>query len=158
MRMFKTMERMSQLKQRKSEMSFPLLGRFRKITGLCRLPALVAGLLLGLGAPALAETVQLNFEAIIVEIFDPLGFAPPTWMEGDTIRGCYNYEWGAVDDDPDPEIGLYEWTTPPSGIVINHNGYEYRTDPDNVDVSLELTDSQSHDQYIFLRHDFAIDR
>lgn len=63
------------------------------------------------------------------------------WI-GDTLRGYFTYELGAVDGDPNPARGFYQYGTPPNTMVVYANGgWVFRSDETNVSIQFTVKDS-----------------
>lgn len=85
----------------------------------CRVPASKAGLVI------IGITVELT------EVHD-LGPLEGKINIGDIMTGVYIYESSTPDSDPDPEIGYYQYDTPPYGITLTVGGFVFMTNPDKV--------------------------
>lgn len=107
------------------------------------LPPLVGALLL----LALAQTTQaqpvvrVNFDAVIVDLFDPQTFAPPAIDEGDTISGYFQYILGAPDTCVAADTGCYRYLALPAGLWMEVEGHTFETDSTAVDIRATVYDS-----------------
>lgn len=59
---------------------------------------------------------------------------------GDIITGTYTYDLLTPDSEPLAYAGLYEHDNAPAGISLSVGGFDFRTDPDNVDFVVAILD------------------
>jgi hypothetical protein len=104
------------------------------------LAILAAGHHTASGAPP--ATVHAGFRAVITGKYDPALYVPDEIEVGDTLTGYYAYEMGAIDSHPSPHAGVYQYTAPPNLIaVFADDGWVFRTDDTNVEITVAVTDS-----------------
>jgi len=73
----------------------------------------------------------------------------------DTITGTYTYDTSASDSElSDPSVGDYWFYSTPCGASFTVNGFNFRTDPDNVLFSVGVVNNESAlgDVYDFCSH------
>jgi hypothetical protein len=95
-----------------------------------------------LSRPAQCETVVVGFEGTVIYLDDAYCSCMPEDINlGDTMRGYYVYELGAVDTDPSPNMGRYRYSTAPNRFVVYVEDYVFRSAPGAVDMDIQLRDS-----------------
>lgn len=85
-----------------------------------------------------AYPITVEIQARITSIYDTNGYLSGAIGLGDIIRGTYNYETDLPDSNILPDVGDYWHTTSPYGFQLSSNGYSFRTDPDNVEMIMEM--------------------
>jgi hypothetical protein len=60
---------------------------------------------------------------------------------GSPVTGYYVYDLTALDTDPDPAVGLYEYDSLPSEMVLIVGDHEYRSDPVSPEFYVTVHDS-----------------
>ena len=92
-----------------------------------------------------ATLITIEIEAVVdsvEDLGDGAGYLEGNIEVGDIITGSYTYESTMPDSDPSsPSIGRYEHHTPPCGIFLSVGGFEFRTDPANVDFLVEVANN-----------------
>lgn len=59
-------------------------------------------------------------------------------LVGDSVSGVFRYDLETEDSNPSPYVGLYMHRKPPAGISVEINGFDFRTDPEDVDFRVEV--------------------
>lgn len=103
--------------------------------------------------PAIAQAtlITIEIEGVVDFVDDPYGYLEGQVNPGDTITGFYIYESTTPDSEPLPTLGRYEHSTPPHGIFISLGGFDFETDPANVDFLVEVADNYSSTDNYLLR-------
>ena len=84
-----------------------------------------------------ARLITVEFTAEVTEVYDNI-FEEEVNI-GDIITGTYTYDISMPDMYPERTTeALYEFTSPPSGIVIQIGGFTIQTDPNNVEFTIEI--------------------
>jgi len=90
-----------------------------------------------------------EFRAVVTDLSDFYGLLDRAISVGDTIEGFYSYDPSTPDADANPAVGDYEHFVSPYGIEVDAGGFQFRTDPANVDFLVELAnDVSSTDSYL----------
>jgi hypothetical protein len=102
--------------------------------------------------PARAMLITIEITAEVDSVDDAYGHLEGNINVGDTITGTYTYESTTLDTNPSPYGGDYEHFAPPAGIFLSAGGFDFRTDPANVDFLIEIindyTSGGLHDAYL----------
>ena len=101
--------------------------------------ATVATWVIGAG-PCRAEQIVVGFVGSVTYI-DDFCLCMDDFTVGDTLIGYYIHETPGVDTNPNPKVGVYDFTTPPARFVAYLNGYKFETNPASVDVEAIVADS-----------------
>jgi len=104
------------------------------------LSIIVAGIWAFCFCPSLAqaEPITIAIEAKVDSVEDRDGYLEGKINPGDIITGTYTYDSSTPDTNPSPYIGDYEHFAPPAGIFLTVGGFEFRTDPMNVNFLVEV--------------------
>ncbi len=100
--------------------------------------------------PVKASLITIEIEAIVDSVDDDYGYLEGKINPGDTITGFYIYESTTPDSSPDdPVVGHYYHYAPPAGISLTVGGFEFKTDPTNIDflVGIVNDNPSGHDIY-----------
>ena len=106
---------------------------------LCVTPALVQ-----------AEWIQIDLAAQVSYVSDPYSLLEGSVHVGDTITGSYKYESTTQDSSSsDPTRGDYWHYITPAGISLTVGGFEFKTNPDNVNFNIAILNNWqgSRDNY-----------
>jgi len=90
---------------------------------------------------ATAEIVSFQITATVNSIDDSGNFINGAINVGDVVTGVYTINTATPDDSPLETVGSYQHTTSPFGISLSVNGYSFRTNPDDVDFLVIITDN-----------------
>jgi len=99
-----------------------------------------------------ADLIIIGITAEVVTVLDPAG-----WLEGnvdvnDIITGTYTYDLSTPDSNPLSTVGDYEHFDPPCGISLTVGGFDFTTDPNNVNFLVEILNDKGpgelHDAYV----------
>jgi hypothetical protein len=93
--------------------------------------------------------ITMQLTAIVSTIEDPNNVLGGLVTVGDTIAGTYIYDSTVEDTYPDPAIGRYSHSSAPYGIFLEINGYEFKTDLNDVDFLVEISDDRGSPAYDF---------
>lgn len=108
---------------------------------------------LAVGVPRAEGTlITIEIEAIVDSVEDTGNYLEGQINVYDIITGTYTYESTTLDSNPSSVGGHYWHYDPPAGISLTVGGFEFRTDPANVEFLVEIAnDSTSgglHDGYL----------
>jgi len=93
--------------------------------------------------------VTISIEAVVDTVEDEGNYLEGQILPGNIITGYYTYESTTPDSNPLLNGGRYEYLTPPYGIFLSVGGFDFQTDPANVDFILEITnDYPPNDDYL----------
>jgi hypothetical protein len=86
----------------------------------------------------------------ITGVSDQYGHLENKIHTGDTITGTYSYNSLISDSNPLTTIGDYEYFSSPAGISLNCGGLNFRTNSDNVDFLIEVSNNHTlqSDNYV----------
>jgi hypothetical protein len=104
----------------------------------------------GQTAPA-KEPVRIVFVARVQNVYDPGESLHEAIQVGDLMRGTITYDPETRGSSPRPGVERYEFRQAPFGILIEAGQYLFQTDPDHVDVSIELSNDEgapAHDSFL----------
>jgi len=97
---------------------------------LCELSFLVA--------PTEATLITIEITGEVTRMRDDRGLLEGKINIGDIITGTYTYDSSTPDSDPRGYAGRYEHYKPPCGICLKVGGFEFKTDPSNVNVVVRI--------------------
>jgi len=100
--------------------------------------------------PAEGTPITIEIEAIVDSVDDDYGYLEGKINPGDLITGFYIYESTTPDSSPlDPIVGHYWHYAPPAGISLTVSGFEFKTDPTNINflVGIVNDNPSGHDIY-----------
>jgi len=100
--------------------------------------------------PVTAEgtLITIEIEAVVDGVGDDGNFLEGQISPGDTITGWYIYDTSTPDTNPLPNYATYWHYVSPSGISLIVGGFEFRTNPDDVNYRIAISDGyQSRDTY-----------
>jgi len=96
-------------------------------------------LLLMNGSPAGAEIITIAIEATVDLVDDPCDYLEGNITPGDIVTGTYIYDSDTEDSNPLPTAGGYWYYDSPFGISLSVGGFDFRTDPCNVEFAIGIT-------------------
>ncbi len=100
-----------------------------------------------------AKLVITEIEAVVDSVDDDHGVLEGKIKTGDIINGWYSYDTSTPDSNPSISGGRYLHYTPPYGIFLSVGGFNFETDPANVDFLVEITnDYPPNDGYFLLSY------
>lgn len=88
--------------------------------------------------PEAPPTVTIELVAIIASVSDSDNLLGGNVEVGDLITGTYTYDPTTVDESTLATVGDYRHDSSPYGIFLDINGYEFKTDLNDVDFLVEL--------------------
>jgi hypothetical protein len=89
--------------------------------------------------PTRGALITIEITAEVDSVDDPYGWLEGQINPGDTITGTYTYDSLTVDSSPlDPIQGNYSHYGPPAGISLSVGGFEFQTDPADVEFHLAI--------------------
>jgi hypothetical protein len=94
--------------------------------------AIVTVMLCFYSVPARAELITIAISGQITSISDPYNHFGGQIRSGDTIVGTYTY------DTKISGLTSYEYHSPPAGISLGVGGFNFQTNPANVDFALGI--------------------
>jgi len=89
-------------------------------------------------SPTDPEEVRINITATITQINDSDNLLGGNFSVGDQITGYYIYDSTLEDENALETVGDYRHTTVPYGIFLACNGFEFETDPFDVNFLVEI--------------------
>jgi len=99
-----------------------------------------------------AEPVTISLSATVNYVDDPAGALESKINVGSIITGYYTYESTTPDSRPsEPSIAEYWHNASPSGISLTVGGFNFRTNPDNVNFLVSITNNYSDQDNYLLR-------
>ncbi len=93
----------------------------------------------------------VNIVAEIETIRDPLHIIPEI-RPGDRMTGTYVFDREAPDGAAGPEGGSYRLNQAPSGVVLRIGKILFQSDPQNVDIEIEVGNRRFGDLFSFVSH------
>jgi len=113
---------------------------------------LMLGVLLCAGGLARGELITIEIEAVVDTVEDDGpgdGYLNGQINPGDIITGYYCYESTTPDSNPFDSVGDYWHYSSPYGIFLSVGGFNFQTDPDNVQFLVEIVnDNAGLDAYV----------
>jgi len=102
--------------------------------------------------PAYGYLITIQIEAVVDSVEDEDNYLEGQISPGDIITGYYIYESTTPDSQPSyPTVGRYEHYDSPCGIFLSVGGFEFKTNPTNVDflvgIANDVTSGGLHDSY-----------
>ena len=96
--------------------------------------SILAATLLGIVClSAKADLITIAISGQVTTVNDQYNHFGNNIQIGDTITGTYTYDSTILDSELSPESGLYYNTGNLCGISLNVSGFNFKTDPTNVD-------------------------
>ena len=94
--------------------------------------------------------ITIKIVAKVKDILDQYNLLGGAIQVDDTINGKYIYDSGTPDSEPDPHVGIYEYTSSIFGIEIKAGGFVFKTNPSHVIFGFEILNNfyQNWDGYI----------
>jgi len=94
---------------------------------------------------AQAELITINITATVNYLEDFGNYLEGKIHVGDTITGSYTYESTTPDTNPfdDPTVGDYWHYAQPAGISLTVGGFDFKTDPTNVNFLASIGNNHS---------------
>ena len=110
------------------------------------------GMVLGLVLPAQATIITIGITGIVDYVEDlgeGDGYLGGLINVGDSITGYYTYDTDTPDTNPLSYGGDYEYYSSPFGIFLTIESFNFRTDLNNVNFLIEITnDYPPNDDYL----------
>ncbi len=85
-----------------------------------------------------AEIIIIGIEATVDYVDDPCNVFEGSITPGDIVTGTYMYDSDTEDSNPLSTVGDYWHYDSPFGISLTVGGFDFRTDPDNVNFLVEI--------------------
>jgi len=101
-------------------------------------------------APAEATLITIEIEAVVDSVDDSFVYLEGKIKVGDIITGSYTYDFSTPDTNPLQKGGRYEHTIAPHGIFLSVGGFDFETNPGNVDFLIEIENDHPPDDNYFL--------
>lgn len=99
-------------------------------------------------SPAAPSLIGIKIVAKVYKVTDPDGLLGSVIQVNDTITGKYVYDSGAPDEDSNPAIGTYHYTSSSCGFEVKAGGLDFKTNPSNVNFYFQITnDLYNQDMY-----------
>lgn len=93
--------------------------------------------------------ITMQITAVVAAVEDANNIFGGSIKVGDTITGTYIYDSTLEDSYPDTTIGRYSHASAPYGIFLKINGYEFKTDLNDVDFLVEISNDRGSPAYDF---------
>jgi len=111
-----------------------------------------AVIILSLTPPARAELITIEIEAVVDGVLDEGNYLEDQISPGDIITGYYTYDSDTPDSNPlNSNVGDYWHYSQPCGIFLSVGGFDFQTDPTNVEFLVEIINDYIsgglHDSY-----------
>jgi len=105
--------------------------------------------------PAEAALITIQIEGVVDNVWDEGNYLEGKIKPGNIITGFYTYESTTPDSSPaDPVVGHYYHHSPPAGISLTVGGFEFRTDPANVDFLVGIVNNNTSGNDIYWIHSY----
>jgi len=104
---------------------------------------IITVLLLANGSPVQAEIITIAIEATVDWVDDQDNYLEGNITHGDIITGTYTYDSDTPDSEPASTVGDYWHYNSPFGISLSVGGFDFRTDPCNVNFIIEILNDHS---------------
>jgi hypothetical protein len=98
-----------------------------------------------LSTPANPGIITIKIVGKITEVDDPYNLLGGAIQVNDKINGKYIYESGQPDSDPDPNHGIYLYSSSTFGMDLKAGGLEFKTNPNNVIFGFEIFNDIGYD-------------
>lgn len=118
-----------------------------------RMVILVLGVLFICSA-ASGEIITIGIEGVVDGVGDPDNYLEGKVTVGSTITGWYIFDSDRPDQDwllgeESPKVGRYHHFEAPYGMFLTVGGFEFQTDPTNVNFLIEISNNNtSSDDYL----------
>jgi len=93
--------------------------------------------------PAYGYLITIEIEAVVDTVDDEGNYLEGKVNPGDIITGTYTYESTTLDTNPSAYVGDYWHYAPPCGIFLSVGGFDFQTDPTNVDFLVEIVNNNA---------------
>ena len=93
--------------------------------------------------------ITMQLTAIVSTVDDPSSVLGGLVEVGDTITGTYTYDSTTEDTYPDTTVGRYSHSSAPYGMFLEIDGYEFKTDLNDVDFLVEIWNNSGSPAYDF---------
>jgi len=101
--------------------------------------------------PTFSGTINIKIVAKVFEVDDPYNLLGGAIQVNDTLTGKYNYDSGTPDENLNPDVGTYRYTSSSFGIEVNAGGFDFKTNPSDVDFVIQIFNNYySQDGYIVI--------
>jgi len=108
---------------------------------------IITVLLLANGSPAQAEVITIAIEATVDWVDDPCDYLEGNITPGDIITGTYTYDSDTANSSTTPTVGSYWHYDSPFGMELNAGGFEFKTDPANVEFLVQIVNDHGVLEY-----------
>ena len=112
-----------------------------------RIAAILSLVLAASSIPAAAQDVTFSFRGRVVDVSDEsesIDFA-----EGPEVAGAYTFNLSTPDSHPMAQVADYWHTSRPHGVVVHVGPSTFRTNPDNVNFIVEISNDYNSDAIVF---------
>ncbi len=111
-----------------------------------------AGAILAWATPSYATYITIGITGIVDSVEDGGpgdGYLDGLINVGDSITGYYTYDTDTPDTNPLSYGGTYNYYSSPAGIFLNIESFSFRTDLNNVNFLIEITNNYPpNDDYL----------
>ena len=112
---------------------------------------IITVLMLANGSTMRAEIITIAIEATVDWVNDPCDVFEGNITPGDIVMGRYMYDSDTANSSATPTGGSYWHYDSPFGISLNVGGFEFRTDPENVNFLVGIANDHGplkYDSYV----------
>jgi hypothetical protein len=100
-----------------------------------------------------AEWITIAISGQVYDVIDPHNLFGGQIQIGGTISGTYTYNSATPDLYPsDTTVGEYRYYSSPAGTSLNVGGFNFRTNPTNVDFRVVIQDTPPIDRYTVISY------
>jgi hypothetical protein len=105
---------------------------------------LAATLLCFVCLPVRANLITIGLTGTVYSVGDPCNVFGGQIHINDTLTGTYTYDTSTPDSNPsNPAVGDYYHYSAPCGVSVTINGFNFRTDPNNIEFEVYIYDAQN---------------
>jgi hypothetical protein len=109
-----------------------------------------------LPAVSSGDLITIGLTGNVSQIDDQYNFFGGQIQIDDTVTGTYTYDTSVLDSEPcDPSRGRYWHYSPPCGVSVSINGFNFRTDPNNVRFLFGIVNNGSGGEDIYWFHSYS---
>jgi hypothetical protein len=93
--------------------------------------------------PVRAEMVTIAISGQITSVDDQYGHLENKIHVNDTFSGTYTYDSTMLDSNPSSTVGDYWYSSNLCGVSLNIGGFNFKTDPTNVNFLVEVSNNNT---------------
>jgi hypothetical protein len=96
------------------------------------------------------DLITIGLTGRVDTVDDPHSYFGGQIQIDDTVTGTYTYDTSVLDSEPcDSSIGRYWHYSPPCGVLVSVDGFNFRTNPNNVRFLLGIVNNGSGGEDIY---------